>query len=93
MSTTTRPSGGTNIKSRAEAARLLLKHGADQMVKGMNGNTALDLAEDHKQYKSFWKLRKERLSSSKSQTENNQIADIRECFLFFLHRGRADMAC
>ena len=53
MSTTTRPSGGTNIKSLAEAARLLLKHGADPMVKGMNGNTALDLAEDHKQSKSF----------------------------------------
>lgn len=53
MPTATRSSGGTNTKSRAEAARLLLKHGADPMVKGMNGNTALDLAEDHKQSKSF----------------------------------------
>ena len=46
MSTATRPSCGTNKKSRVEATRLLLKHGADPMLKDIDGNTALDLAED-----------------------------------------------
>lgn len=46
MSTATRPSGATNKKSRAEAGRLLLKHGIGPMLKGIDGNTALNLAED-----------------------------------------------